>query len=78
VQIIFVDDTKFVVGANSKVTIDAFNEDKDILEAQQTCIALDPAAPTVNVHADWGGVQARRLVAQLLDSETASAKAAAE
>ena len=61
-----------------KVTVEAFNEDKDILEAQQRTIALDPAAPTVNVHADWGGVQARRLVTQLVEGEAAAAKAAAE
>jgi vanillate O-demethylase monooxygenase subunit len=62
----------------TRVTIEAFNEDKDILEAQQKIIELDPASPTVNVQADWGGVQARRLMAQLLESETASARAAAE
>jgi phenylpropionate dioxygenase-like ring-hydroxylating dioxygenase large terminal subunit len=55
-----------------KVTVDAFNEDKAILEAQQSCIALDPDAPTVNVNADWGGVQARRLVASLLEEEQAA------
>jgi vanillate O-demethylase oxygenase-like protein len=59
------------------VTADAFNEDKDILEAQEKCIALDPAAPTVNVHADWGGVQARRLTSQLIAEETAQLSAVA-
>lgn len=48
----------------------AFNEDKDILEAQQRNIELDDDAPTVNVHADWGGVQARRLMDQLIREET--------
>jgi phenylpropionate dioxygenase-like ring-hydroxylating dioxygenase large terminal subunit len=48
----------------------AFNEDKDILEAQQKNIALDDDAPQVNVHADWGGVQARRLMDQLIKQES--------
>ena len=50
--------------------IKAFNEDKDILEAQQRCIEIDAAAPTLNVHADWGGVQARRLVDRLIEQES--------
>jgi vanillate O-demethylase monooxygenase subunit len=62
----------------TKITVDAFDEDKAILEAQQRCIALDPDAPTVNVHADWGGVQARRLVAALLQQETAAPAVAAQ
>jgi vanillate O-demethylase monooxygenase subunit len=60
-----------------KVTTDAFNEDKEILEAQEKCIALDPAAPTVNVQADWGGVQARRLTGQLIAEEAAQLSAVA-
>jgi vanillate O-demethylase monooxygenase subunit len=55
-----------------KITVDAFNEDKDILEAQERCIALDPTAPTVNVQSDWGGVQARRLMDALIERETAA------
>jgi phenylpropionate dioxygenase-like ring-hydroxylating dioxygenase large terminal subunit len=58
--------------------IKAFNEDKDILEAQQRCIALDPEAPTVNVHADWGGVQARRLMDRLMADEAARPLVAAQ
>jgi vanillate O-demethylase monooxygenase subunit len=49
--------------------IKAFNEDKDMLEAQQAVIELAPDAPTINVHADWGGVQARRLVDQRIAGE---------
>ncbi len=71
-------DDKQVDAFLKKVTVEAFNEDKDILEAQQKCIELDPEAPTVNVHADWGGVQARRLVAQLIEHERVAAAAAAE
>jgi len=48
----------------------AFNEDKEVLEAQQLNIELDDAAPQVNVHADWGGVQARRLMDQRIRAET--------
>ncbi len=47
----------------------AFNEDKEILEAQQRNIELDYDAPQVNVHADWGGVQARRLMDRLIQQE---------
>jgi phenylpropionate dioxygenase-like ring-hydroxylating dioxygenase large terminal subunit len=70
-------DDKQVDALLTKITVDAFDEDKAILEAQEKCIALDPAAPTVNVHGDWGGVQARRLVSTLLAHETAAAPAAA-
>jgi vanillate O-demethylase monooxygenase subunit len=62
--------------ADDKVTefyrrevIKAFNEDKELLEAQQATIELAPDAPTVSVHGDWGGVHARRLMAQLIDRE---------
>jgi len=62
----------------ARITVEAFNEDKDMLEAQQKCIELDPSAPTINVQADWGGVQARRLVTQLLDREAAPPAVAAQ
>jgi len=54
----------------------AFNEDKAILEEQQRSIELDPAAATINVHGDWGGVQARRLIDRLIDAERARGLAA--
>ena len=50
----------------------AFNEDKDMLEAQQKNIEIDPAAPTVNVNADWGGVQATRMIERLIAAEAAA------
>ena len=53
------------------VTI-AFDEDKDVLEAQQRNIELDPRASTVNVNADWGGVQAMRMMERLIANEAAS------
>ncbi len=51
------------------VVATAFAEDKDILEAQQRSIELDPLAPTVNVHGDWGGVQAWRMLEALIAKE---------
>jgi vanillate O-demethylase monooxygenase subunit len=45
-----------------RAVVTAFNEDKDMLEAQQRMIEIDPLAPTLTVQGDWGGVQARRLV----------------
>lgn len=48
----------------------AFNEDKEVLEAQQRNIELDPNAATVNVNADWGGVQAMRMMERLIREET--------
>lgn len=71
-------DEKQVDAMLRKITIDAFDEDKVILEAQQKCIELDPEAPTVNVHGDWGGVQARRLVTQLLERENSAPAVAAQ
>jgi vanillate O-demethylase monooxygenase subunit len=58
-----------VDGFMTKLTVDAFNEDKDMLEAQQRCIELDPAAAYVSVNADWGSVQMRRLMTQLIERE---------
>lgn len=56
----------------------AFNEDKDILEAQQSCIDLDPDAPTINVQGDAGGVYARRIISRLFADETAAHGIAAQ
>jgi phenylpropionate dioxygenase-like ring-hydroxylating dioxygenase large terminal subunit len=52
-------------------TAGAFEEDKVIIEAQQRIISLDPAAPTVSVSGDAGGVHARRIVERLLRAEQA-------
>ena len=48
----------------------AFNEDKEMIEAQQKNIDLDPAAPIFNLDGDEGGVAARRLM-QRLNAEQA-------
>jgi phenylpropionate dioxygenase-like ring-hydroxylating dioxygenase large terminal subunit len=53
-----------------RAVVTAFNEDKDMLEAQQRMIELDPLAPTLSVHGDWGAVQARRLVEARIAQET--------
>jgi hypothetical protein len=45
-----------------------------MLEAQQRCIELDPDAPYVSVNADWGSVQMRRLMNELVQRERAAAK----
>jgi phenylpropionate dioxygenase-like ring-hydroxylating dioxygenase large terminal subunit len=59
-------------------TIIAFTEDKVVLEAQQKNIELDPGAPEISVHGDWGGVNARRMMAQLIAEEGARRGVAAQ
>jgi hypothetical protein len=49
-----------------------FNEDRDIIEAQERCIELDPDAPYVSTNADWGSVQMRRMMTQLIGQESAA------
>jgi vanillate O-demethylase monooxygenase subunit len=59
----------------------AFLEDVAVFTAQQKNIELDPAAPTIDINADSGGIQARRIVARLYAEEQAAmtaAKTAAE
>jgi hypothetical protein len=58
----------------------AFLEDVAVFSAQQKLIELDPAAPTIDINADSGGIQARRIVAKLYQEEQAlaAAKTAAE
>jgi vanillate O-demethylase monooxygenase subunit len=50
----------------------AFQQDKDILEAQQRCIDLDPTAPMIDVGGDVGGLSARRIVERLIADQAAS------
>jgi vanillate O-demethylase monooxygenase subunit len=59
-----------------KGTFEAFGEDKLVLEAQQKIIDLDPAAPQIDIDADAGGLQARRIVDRLLAEENAAQAAA--
>ena len=70
-------DTK-LDGFMMKLTTDAFNEDKDMLEAQQRCIELEPDAAYVSVNADWGSVQMRRLMTDLIHREQGVAAEAAQ
>ena len=59
----------------------AFLEDVSVFTNQQQNIELDPGAPTVDINADSGGIQARRIVDRLYAEEQAvlnAAKTAAE
>ncbi|MEX2035253.1 MAG: hypothetical protein WEA28_08690, partial [Xanthobacteraceae bacterium] len=58
----------------------AFLQDVEVFTAQQSNIELDADAPTIDINADSGGIQARRIVARLYQEEQAmaAAKTAAE
>jgi vanillate O-demethylase monooxygenase subunit len=58
-------------------TVTAFGEDKEVLEAQQRLIDLDPSAPTIDVDGDAGSLQMRRILDRL-ESEPAGPARAAE
>jgi phenylpropionate dioxygenase-like ring-hydroxylating dioxygenase large terminal subunit len=55
---------------------EAFDEDKDMIEAQQRNIAREPAAGTVDLRQDAGALQARKIVERMLAEERARAQAA--
>lgn len=52
-----------------KATAQAFAEDKEMLEATQKIIDLDPARREIDFNADAGGLQARRIVDRLIAAE---------
>ncbi len=54
----------------------AFLQDKEVLEAQQQTIDLDPDAPTVNTNHDAGGLEARRILQRLREQEESGARLA--
>jgi vanillate O-demethylase monooxygenase subunit len=54
----------------------AFLEDVAVFTAQQRAITLRPDAPQVDINADAGGMQARRIVDRLYRDEQAAARAA--
>jgi vanillate O-demethylase monooxygenase subunit len=59
----------------------AFLEDVSVFTNQQSNIDLDPRAPQVDINADSGGIQARRIVDRLYAEEQAvfsAARTAAE
>jgi vanillate O-demethylase monooxygenase subunit len=57
----------------------AFLEDVAVFSAQQKLIDLDPDAPQIDINADSGGIQARRIVQRLYEEEqSATAATAAE
>ncbi len=55
----------------------AFLEDVAVFTAQQRMISLRPDAPQVDINADAGGIQARRIVDRLYRDEQAAAAAQA-
>jgi vanillate O-demethylase monooxygenase subunit len=54
----------------------AFLEDKAVFEAQQEVIDHDSSESQVDIHADAGGIQARRILSRLHDEEEAARQAA--
>jgi vanillate monooxygenase len=48
-----------------------------VFTAQQKNIDLDPDAPQIDINADSGGIQARRIVDRLYQEEQATKVAAA-
>ncbi|MGH6644805.1 MAG: aromatic ring-hydroxylating dioxygenase subunit alpha, partial [Bradyrhizobium sp.] len=56
----------------------AFLEDVDVFEAQQRVINSDSMGSQINIHADAGGIQARRILDRLHQEELAIMRPAAE
>jgi len=54
----------------------AFLEDVSVFSAQQRLINLNPDAPQIDINADSGGIQARRIVDRLYAEEQATMAAA--
>jgi hypothetical protein len=54
----------------------AFLEDKEVFEAQQRTIDNDKTESQVDIHADAGGIQARRILARMYEEEQATRQAA--
>ncbi len=54
----------------------AFLEDKDVFEAQQRVIDADTSESQIDIHADAGGIQARRILAKLHNEELVARQAA--
>lgn len=52
-------------------------EDIDVLDAQQDNMDTNPGAPNIDINHDAGGLQARRLVAELIQREQPAASAQA-
>lgn len=51
----------------------AFLEDVEVFTAQQRSIDLQPDSPQVDINADTGGIQARRIIDRLREEERAAA-----
>lgn len=54
----------------------AFFEDREVFEAQQRMIDADASGAQVDIHADAGGIQARRILSRLYEEEQATRRAA--
>ena len=72
-----IDDEALTESLHRQIVI-AFNEDKDMLEAEQRIIDFAPDAPQVDVAGDAGGLQSRRLLGALIAAERDERAAAAE
>jgi phenylpropionate dioxygenase-like ring-hydroxylating dioxygenase large terminal subunit len=68
-------DAAFTEGVRKSTGV-AFDEDKDMLEAEQRIIDLNPSAPQIDLVGDAGGLQARRMVERLLAVEAGVVRAA--
>jgi vanillate O-demethylase monooxygenase subunit len=55
----------------------AFLEDVEVFTAQQRSIDLQPDAPQVDINADTGGIQARRIIDRLRAEESAASMSTA-
>jgi vanillate O-demethylase monooxygenase subunit len=69
-------DSREMTAMLAEQTVIAFNQDRDMLEAEQRIIDLNPSAPQIDVMGDTGGLQSRRIVERLLAEEGARPLAA--
>lgn len=71
------DDDEIAAGFAASV-VAAFHEDKDIIEAQQKVIDLEPSRPMMVAPFDGALTQIRRRIAEIVEQEAASGRLAAE
>lgn len=67
-------DTEGLTEKVHQTVVTAFNEDKEIIEAQQRVIDLNPNAPMKAIMHDAGVIQVRRLIAELAENRAAAAE----
>jgi len=56
--------------AFNETMVNVFREDKDVIEAQQRMMDLKPDAPQINILVDAAPVAARRMLRELIGTET--------